>query len=58
MREGYGSTETSPIVCVNHYSNPRNIDSIGKKLDNIIVEIINNEIQVSGPSVMDGYWNK
>ena len=55
--EGYGTTETSPIISVNHVVHPRNIDSIGKIIDNILVEIINNEIQVSGPNVMTGYWN-
>ena len=55
--EGYGATETSPIISVNHLYNPRDIDSVGKILDNIFVEIIDNEIQVSGPSVMMGYWN-
>ena len=55
--EGYGTTETSPMVSVNHHTDPRNILSIGKILDDIIVEIIDNEIQVSGPNVMKGYWN-
>ena len=54
--EGYGCTETSPMVSVNHIDNPRNIDSIGKILDNLIVKIVNEEILVSGPSVMMGYW--
>ena len=54
--EGYGCTETSPIVSVNHSIYPRNIESIGKILDSVVVEIINDEIQVSGPSVMLGYW--
>ena len=55
--EGYGTTETSPIISVNHVVHPRNINSIGKIVDNVVVEIINNEIQVSGPNVMIGYWN-
>jgi len=55
--EGYGTTETSPMVSVNHHTFPRNICSIGKVLDDIIVEIVNDEIQVSGPNVMKGYWN-
>jgi long-chain acyl-CoA synthetase len=56
--EGYGCTETSPMVSVNHYSQPRDINSIGKILDDIDVEIIDGEIQVSGPNVMLGYWNE
>lgn len=55
--EGYGCTETSPMISVNHFKEPRNIDSIGKKLDNLQVEIVNGEIQVRGRSVMMGYWN-
>ena len=54
--EGYGCTETSPMVSVNHYNSPRNINTIGKILDNVCVEIIDKEIQVSGPNVMLGYW--
>ena len=44
------------MISVNHLSSPREINSIGKLLDNILVEIIDDEIQVSGPNVMIGYW--
>ena len=55
--EGYGTTETSPMISVNHFLEPRDENSIGKQLDDIMVEIVENELQVSGPNVMMGYWN-
>ena len=56
--EGYGCTETSPMISVNHIYGPnRNIHSIGKIMDNLVVKIIDDEILVSGPSIMKGYWN-
>lgn len=56
--EGYGCTETAPMISVNHFESPRDMNSIGKILDNVNVEIVNGEIQVSGPNVMQGYWNQ
>ncbi len=54
--EGYGLTETSPVISVNHDVFPRDPKSVGKILDNILVEIVDKEIHVSGPSVMRSYW--
>lgn len=54
--EGYGCTETAPMISVNHIHSPRNEDSVGKILDDLIVKIIDNEICVAGPSVMKGYF--
>ena len=45
------------MISVNHISDPRDINSIGKVLDGILVDIVDNEILVSGPNVMLGYWN-
>ena len=56
--EGYGATELSPMVCVNHMNDPRNEASIGKLLDGIVGEIVDGELQVSGPNVMQGYWGQ
>ena len=49
--EGYGSTELSPMVCVNHMNDPRNEESIGKLLDGIVGEIVDGELQIAGPNV-------
>lgn len=54
--EGYGCTETAPMISVNHIHSPRNEDSVGKILDDLVVKIIDNEICVTGPSVMKGYY--
>ena len=54
---GYGCSETSPMVSVNHMIHPRNEDSVGKLIDDVVVEVLNDEIMVSGPNVMKGYWN-
>ena len=54
--EGYGCTETAPMISVNHIHSPRNDDSVGKILDDLVVKIIDNEICVAGPSVMKGYY--
>ena len=55
--EGYGCTETSPMVSVNHIYEPRNTDSVGKILDDLVVKVIDDEICVAGPSIMKGYYN-
>lgn len=55
--EGYGCSETSPMISVNHLNDPRDESSIGKIMHNLNVIIDNKEILVSGPSVMKGYWN-
>ncbi|HTM45181.1 MAG TPA: long-chain fatty acid--CoA ligase [Polyangiaceae bacterium] len=60
--EGYGLTETSPIVSVN-YPNHRKIGSVGKPLPGVRVTIravpehtSSGEIVVYGPNVMQGYY--
>ena len=58
--EGYGLTETSPIVTANG-SKPGEIrlGTIGKVLDNVEIRLAKDgELLVKGPSVMKGYWNK
>ena len=55
--EGYGASETSPVVSVNHMEHPRDINSVGKILDTVKVKIVDDEILVGGPTVMYGYWD-
>ncbi len=55
--EGYGLTETAPVIAVNS-KKERKIGTVGKKLYNIDVKIVDEELWVKGPFVMKGYYNK
>ncbi|MEQ1814258.1 MAG: long-chain fatty acid--CoA ligase [Candidatus Nitrotoga sp.] len=55
--QGYGLTETSPVICANKLDN-NFPDSIGLPLGNLETRIgAQNELLVKGPSIMLGYWN-
>ncbi len=60
VMEGYGLTETSPVIAVNGAgSGQLRLGTVGKALDNLEVRIASDgELCVKGPSVMQGYWNK
>ncbi len=63
--EGYGMTETSPIISVN-YPGHRRFGSVGKPLPTLTVRVAHaedvpgdeGEIQVQGPNVMRGYYQR
>lgn len=58
IMEGYGLTETSPVVSVNRFeSENRRIGSIGTLIENVEVKIAEDgEILVKGPNVTSGYY--
>jgi long-chain acyl-CoA synthetase len=58
IHEGYGLTETSPVIAVN---SPRahKLGTVGRPLSNVEVRIAeDSEILVRGPSVFHSYWNQ
>ena len=70
--EGYGMTETSPVITLNPTNlEQRKVGSVGLPIPSVDVKIVDletglqelsqgqdGEIAASGPNIMLGYWNK
>lgn len=69
LAEGYGLTETSPVVSCNPIDGTERLGTIGVPLPNTEVKIVDDEgkslplgergeLCVKGPQVMPGYWQR
>lgn len=69
ISEGYGMTESSPVVSINPLDKTARLGTIGQPVPSTDVRIVNEqlvpvplgevgELQVKGPQVMKGYYSK
>jgi long-chain acyl-CoA synthetase len=58
--EGYGLTETAPVIAVNGPDRGMlRLGTVGKPLENLTLRFAaDGELLVKGPSITAGYWNK
>lgn len=58
IMQGYGLTETSPVISSNHPGATK-VGTVGKPISNLKVRIASDgEIEVQGPGVMKGYYKR
>ena len=69
IAEGYGLTESSPVLCCNPIDGTERVGSIGMPLPSTDIKIVDEEgnevafgqegeLWAKGPQIMKGYWNK
>ena len=67
--EGYGLTETSPVVCANPHGEHSRLGTVGLPVPGTTLKVIDDEgnalplgergeLCVKGPQVMKGYWQR
>jgi long-chain acyl-CoA synthetase len=69
IAEGYGLTETSPVVTTNPYGQAARLGTVGLPMVGTVLKVVNGEgealplgevgeLWVKGPQVMKGYWQR
>lgn len=56
--EGYGLTETSPLIAASTPEHGKKVGTVGLPVENVEIKIVEEELWVKGPVVMKGYYNK